>query len=196
MNKISRRVIAAAGALALTGGTAVAAAAPASAATLDNYSYATVSFFGSPVALAENDFGQHLATVGSFSVLSHLVSGGNVADTATNSGASSNVSSVNVRSNLAALGLTARVVRSSCTANGLSTNGSTTILGGLVGVGRFGEPVDTFPSQDEEIDLPGGIEVFLNDQVDNGSSLTVTAMIVELPSGLEIPVGVSVCDES
>jgi hypothetical protein len=55
--------------------------------------------------------------------------------------------------------------------------------------------VDTFPSIDEPVHLPGGITVLLNDQEDTGDSLIVNAMLIELPGGVDITVGTSVCDE-
>jgi hypothetical protein len=199
MNKFSRRVIAAASAVALAGGTALAMAGPASASAAipafpgaDNFSYGASGGFTGPVAEAENSFGEHVATQGSFSILSHLVSGGNVADTAFDNGASSSVAGVNVRGILAEIGLSARLVRSTCDDNG---DASTTILDGVVGLGRSGVPIDTFPSTDEEIDLPGGAEVFLNDQSNFDGELTVNALAIDLPGGGEITVGTSVCED-
>jgi hypothetical protein len=198
MNRICRRAVAAAGALALTGGTALAAAAPASAApSSDNFSYgASADGFINvdPLAFAQNSFGEHVVQLSHFSLLSHLVSGGSMVDTAFNSGASSSVALVNVRSNLAALGLTARIVHSSCNNND-GTSGQTTIVGGVVGVGGFGQTVDPSPYVDEPVYLPGGVTVLLNDQSSDGDFLTVNAMLIELPGGQEITVGTSVCEE-
>jgi hypothetical protein len=198
MNRICRRAVAAAGALALTGGTALAAAAPASAAPVsDNFSYAA-SASGllniGPVAFAQNSFGQHVVQASHFSLLSNLVTGGSVVDTATSSGASSSVAQVNVRSILAALGLTARIVHTSCSSRNVGpASGGTTIIGGLIGLGGFGAPVDPDPSPNETVHLPGGITVVLNHQTLAGPQLTVDGLFIELPGGEDVTVATSSC---
>jgi hypothetical protein len=200
MNRICRRVVAAAGALALAGGTALAVAGPASAAPgSDNFSYAasTDGFLSTgEVALAENEPFRHVVTAGHLSELSNLVTAGSVVDTANDNGASSTVASVNVRSILASLGLTARIVHSSCTSPtgpGIAT-GTTSILAGQVGVGGFGQSLPSNPSVDQPVSLPGGITVLLNDQSTDGDQLTVNALLIELPGGTDITVGTSSCE--
>jgi hypothetical protein len=126
---------------------------------------------------------------------SHLVSGGEIVDTAFPSGASSSVAKVNVLGSMTVLGLTARAVQSSCSSNDDGPAfGHTTIIGGLVGLGGYGEQVDPYPSVDEAIDLPGGVTVLLNDQSVDDRELTVNAMVIELPGGEDITVGTSVCE--
>jgi hypothetical protein len=197
MNRICIRAIAAAGALALVGGTALTAARPASAKNNpDNVSYGAsadgfVSVDG--LAFAEDNFGEHVEQLSHFN-FSHLVSGGEIVDTAFPSGASSSVAKVNVLGSMTVLGLTARAVQSSCSYNDGDPFGHTTIIGGLVGLGGYGEQVDPYPSVDESIDLPGGVTVLLNDQSENGDELTVNAMVIELPGGEDITVGTSVCE--
>ena len=192
--------MAAAGALALTGGTALAAAAPASAAPVpDNSSYGA-SASGllniGPVAFAQNSFGQHVVQASHFNLLSSLVIGGSVLDTATNSGASSTVAQTNVRSILAGLGLTARLVHTSCSSSTtVAATGDTTIFGGLIGLGGFGEQVDPSPSPNETVHLPGGITVVLNHQTTTiGGQLTVDGLFVELPGGEDVTVATSSCE--
>jgi hypothetical protein len=197
MNRICSRAIAAAGALALAGGTALTAALPASAGSNpDNFSYGAsadgfVNVDG--LATAEDNSGEHVAHLSHFNI-SHLVTGGEIVDTAFPGGASSTVAKVDVRG-LSVLGLTARVVSSSCSFNDGEPFGQTTIIGGLVGLGGFGEQVDPNPAPDQSIDLPGGVTVLLNEHTDNGDELTVNAMIIELPGGEDITVGTSVCED-
>jgi hypothetical protein len=198
MNRICRRAIAAAGVLALTGGTALAAAAPASAAPgSDNFSYgASASGFLNlgELGLAQNTFGQHVVTLSHVSLLSNLVTAGSVVDTANDNGASSSVAQARVRSILSSLGLTARVVRSSCSNPNGAATGQTTILGGMIGLGGFGQPLDTFPDPNESVSLPGGITVVLNHQVQDGDFLTVDGLFIELPGGQDVSLATSVCE--
>lgn len=127
MNSTCKRAVAAAGALALTGGTVLAATVPASASAVvpafpgaENYSYGVNAdsflLHADELALAQNEFGQHVEHVASFN-LSSVVKGGAVVDTATDNGASSTIVKVNVLSSFAVLGLSARVVHSSCSNN-------------------------------------------------------------------------------
>jgi hypothetical protein len=199
MNRICRRAIAAAGALALAGGTALAAAGPASASPgADNFSYAA-SASGllnlGELGLAQNEPFQHVVTVSHISLLSNLVTAGSVVDTANDNGASSTVASVNVRSILAMVSLSARLVHTSCSnPNGVPT-GQTSILSGRIGLGGAGQPVDSFPSPNETVSLPGGITVVLNHQVNDGDFLTVDGLFIELPGGQDISVATSVCED-
>jgi hypothetical protein len=197
MNRMCKRAVAAAGALALTGGTVLAASAGTASANSnpDNFSYgASADGFLNVdgLAFAQDSFGEHVRQLSHFS-FSHLVTGGGIVDTAFPGGATSSVAKVNVLGSLTVLGLTARVVNSSCSYNDGDPTGQTTITGGLVGLGGFGEPVDPSPSVDEEIDLPGGVTVFLNDQLLTNRELTVHAMLIDLP-GETITVGTSVCE--
>jgi hypothetical protein len=198
MNRICRRAIAAAGALALTGGTVLVSALPASAKSLpDNFSYgASADGFVNSDGLAEADdsFGDHVEQQSHFN-FSHLVSGGEIVDTAFPGGATSSVAKVNVLGSLTVLGLTARVVQTSCSFHdGDPATGHTTIIGGLVGLGGFGEPVDPDPSVNETIHLPGAT-VILNHQVtDIGGDVTVDGMFIELPGGEDITVATSACE--
>jgi hypothetical protein len=198
MNRMCTRAIAAAGALALAGGTALTAALPASAkSNPDNFSYgASADGFLNidGLALADNEPGEHVAQLSHFN-FSHLVTGGEIVDTAFSGGASSSVAKVNVLGSSMVGGLTARVVRSSCSLNDGEPNGQTTIIGGLVGLGGFGEPVDSNPAPDQSIDLPGGVTVLLNEHTENGDEFTVNAMVIELPGGEDITVGTSVCED-
>jgi hypothetical protein len=198
MNRICSRAIAAAGVLVLAGGTALTAALPASAdGTTDNFSFgASADGFLNvdPLAFADDSPGEHVAQLSHFN-FSHLVTGGEIVDTAFPSGASSTVAKVNVLGSLTVLGLTARVVHSSCSSNDGDPTGHTTIIGGLVGLGGFGEQVDPDPAPDQSIDLPGGVTVLLNEHTENGDEFTVNAMIIELPGGETITVGTSVCED-
>jgi hypothetical protein len=195
MNRIWTRAIAAAGVLALTGGTALVSALPASAAGVPaNFSYgarATGTFFVAALAQAHDQAGEHVVQLSHFNFAT-LVTGGEVIDTATPTGASSAVAKVNVHGVGQVSGLTARIASSSCSNNDGDSTGQTTITGGLVGMGGFGEPIDTNPTVDEEIDLPGNVTVFLNDQESTNRELTVHAMLIEMP-GETITVGTSVC---
>jgi hypothetical protein len=212
MNRICSRAIAAAGALALAGGTVLAAALPASAApggensswALDANGFRTVP----PVAEADT-FALHVARVSHINNLSLLTTTGAAVDTAFPDGASSNVALVNVRGPGTVLSLTARVARSSCAAGivpvvvgsvrpalpGAST-GSTTIVGGLVGFGGFGFSLPVNPAVDQVIDVPGVGTVTLNDQDDSDGHLTVIAMSIETLLGETIDVGTSVCQDT
>jgi hypothetical protein len=196
MNRICTRAIAAVGVLALTGGMTLAAALPASAAPAPaNFSYGAraIGFLNvAALAQAHDRAGAHVVQLSHFN-LAGLVSGGEITDTATPTGASAAVAKVNVHGLHQVSGLTARIASSSCSNNDGNSTGQTTITGGLVGLGGFGEPIDTNPAIDEEIDLPGGVTVFLNDQINNNRELTVHALLIELP-GETITVGTSVCE--
>jgi hypothetical protein len=195
MKRIWTRTLAAAGVLALTGGTALTAAMPASGkGNPTNFSYGARAqgvLDVSALAQAHDGAGAHVVGLSHFN-FSELVTGGEMADTSFPSGASSSVAKVNVLGSVTVAGLTARVASSSCSYNDGDPSGQTTIIGGLVGLGGVGEAVDTNPGIDEEIDLPGGVTVFLNDQESINSELTVHAMLIEMP-GETITVGTSVC---
>ena len=213
MNRICSRAIAAAGALALAGGTVLASALPASAApppapansswALDANGFVTVP----PVAEADS-FGLHVAHVSHINKVSLLTTTGAAIDTAFTTGASSSVALVNLRGPGTVLSLTARVARSSCDAGvpplvagvrpalpGEST-GSTTIVGGLVGFGGFGFPLPVNPAVDQVVDVPGVGTVTLNDQDDSDGHLTVIAMSIQTLLGETINVGTSVCQDT
>jgi hypothetical protein len=197
MNRICRRAIAAAGALALTGGTVLATALPASAdGAPDNFSYGASAdgFISSDgLAFADDSFGDHVEQLSHFT-FSHLVSGGEVVDTAFPGGATSSVAKVNVLGSLTVLGLTARVVQTTCSFNGDGpASGRTTIIGGLVGLGGFGEPVDPDPSVNETIHIPGAT-VILNHHTLVDGRLTVDGMFIELPGGEDITVATTSCE--
>jgi hypothetical protein len=197
MNRICRRAIAAAGALALTGGTLLASALPASADPQpDNFSYGASAdgFISSDgLAEAEDSSGNHVEQLSHFT-FSHLVSGGEVVDTAFSSGATSDVAKVNVLGAFTVLGLTARVVQTTCSSNGDGpASGHTTIVGGLFGLGGFGEPVDPDPSVNETIHIPGAT-VILNHHTLVGQQLTVDGMFIELPGGEDITVATTSCE--
>jgi hypothetical protein len=197
MNRICRRAVAAAGALALTGGTLLATALPASAKPLpDNFSYgASADGFISSDGLAEADdsFGENVEQLSHFT-FSHLVSGGEIVDTAFPGGATSSVAKVNVLGSFTVLGLTARVVQTTCSANNDGdATGHTTILGGLIGLGGFGEPVDPDPSVNETIHIPGATVILNRHTLDDGD-LTVDGMFIELPGGEDITVATSSCE--
>jgi len=217
MNRICSRAIAAAGALALVGGTALAAALPASAApgpapapensswALDANGFVTVP----PVAEADS-LGLHVAHVSHINDLSLLTTTGAAIDTAFSTGASSSVALVNVRGPGTVLSLTARVARSSCAdaapiiivinpgarpAVTFNATGSTTIIGGLVGFGGFGVPLPTNPAVNQVVDVPGVGTVTLNDQANVKGHLTVIAMSIQTRLGETINIGTSVCGD-
>jgi hypothetical protein len=213
MNRISSRAIAAAGALALAGGTVLAAALPASAATgPDNSSWALDAngFVTVPPVAEADSFGLHVAHVSHINNLSLLTTTGAAIDTAFSAGASSTVALVNVRGPGTVLSLTARVARSSCADAAPPTisersaapadlgdaTGSTTIVGGLVGFGGFGAPLPVNPKVNQVIDVPGVGTVTLNDQDNSDGHLTVIAMSIQTRLGEVINVGTSVCDDT
>jgi hypothetical protein len=199
MNRIWTRALAAAGALALAGGTVLTAALPASAApdadssawALDAFGYLTVP----PVAEADS-FARHVAHQSHFSNPWLFTTAGAAVDTASSGAASSDVALINLRRPGTALALTVRLARSSCSPGVDVPTGRTTIVGGLVGFGGFGFSLPADPAVDQVIDLPGIGTVTLNDQDSSDGHLTVIAMSIQTLLGEVIDIGTSVCQDT
>jgi hypothetical protein len=184
------------GSLALAGGMIMMAAMPAVAAA-PNEAYAAsatglisaspiglATFPGtSPVSLANADIAGLLTT-------------GVITDRATATTAASTVADVAASLTLVA-SLAATSVSSSCSYNGSTVSGATTILDGTATV--LGDPVvtlDASPSVNETLTVGGVLSITLNQQsVAADGTLTVSAIAVSVIGGTQtLTLGTSVCN--
>jgi hypothetical protein len=198
MNRSIRTVVRSVGALAVAGGTLLALALPAAAAS-PNTAYgalATGAISDGPIGQASFP-GTSPVTVSNASILG-LFTAANITDTATSTTASSTISDAGAT--LGALAaLTATSITSSCAFNtntGAAT-GTSGINNGSVTVGGLpAQGLPANPAPNTVIGIPGIATITLNEQTTaTDGTLTVTAIDISLAGGAQtLTLGVSVCN--
>jgi hypothetical protein len=196
MKHVCQRVISAAGALALTGGTLAVTALPASAAALPTtaaYGASAYALIYVP-ALAQASYPGPAASAAFGSNVLHVLSARSVIDYARPASAASHVSIVKVWGSRKRPGLTVRVAASSCAINQEtgSATGRATLVGGRVHLGRLSYSLPMKPKVNTQVNLPGAV-VTLDKQFHVGSALIVDALSISLPGGETVTAGTSTC---